>query len=51
MEKKSGSRPMKEILTRLEEFEYIKCLIFPEHVILKVSPPAGVGQAGRFFYV
>ena len=36
MEKKSGSRPMKEILTRLEEFEYIKCLIFPEHVILKV---------------
>ncbi|XP_043205881.1 inositol hexakisphosphate and diphosphoinositol-pentakisphosphate kinase-like isoform X4 [Amphibalanus amphitrite] len=35
MEKKSGSRPMKEILTRLEEFEYIKCLIFPEHVILK----------------
>ena len=50
MEKKSGSRPMKEILTRLEEFEYIKCLIFPEHVILKVrtpSEPAAGVMGGR----
>ncbi|XP_066980667.1 inositol hexakisphosphate and diphosphoinositol-pentakisphosphate kinase 2 isoform X38 [Macrobrachium rosenbergii] len=35
MEKKSGSKPMKEILTRLEEFEYIRTVIFPEEVILK----------------
>ena len=34
MEKKSLSKPMREILTRLEEFEYIKTLIFPEHVVL-----------------
>lgn len=37
MEKKSGSKPMKEILTRLEEFEYLRPVIFPEEVILKVS--------------
>ena len=37
MEKKSGSKPMKEILTRLEEFEFIRTCIFPEDVILKVS--------------
>jgi inositol hexakisphosphate/diphosphoinositol-pentakisphosphate kinase len=37
MAKKTLSKPMKEILTRLEEFEYIKTLIFPESVILKVS--------------
>ncbi|XP_042241884.1 inositol hexakisphosphate and diphosphoinositol-pentakisphosphate kinase 2-like isoform X3 [Homarus americanus] len=35
MEKKSGSKPMKEILTRLEEFEFICTVIFPEEVILK----------------
>ena len=38
MEKKTLSRPMTEILTRLEEFEYIKPLIFPESVIINVSP-------------
>ncbi len=37
MEKKSRSKPMGEILTRLEEFEYIKTTIFPEKVILNVS--------------
>ena len=37
MEKKTLSRPMTEILTRLEEFEYIKPLIFPESVIINVS--------------
>lgn len=36
MAKKSQSKPMKEILTRLDEFEYIKMLVFPEEVILKV---------------
>ncbi|XP_063985892.1 inositol hexakisphosphate and diphosphoinositol-pentakisphosphate kinase isoform X6 [Diachasmimorpha longicaudata] len=35
MAKKSQSKPMKEILTRLEEFEYIKILVFSEEVILK----------------
>ncbi|GFS75030.1 inositol hexakisphosphate and diphosphoinositol-pentakisphosphate kinase [Nephila pilipes] len=34
MEKKSQSKPMKEILTRLEEFEYLKTVVFPEDVIL-----------------
>jgi len=34
MAKKSTSKPMKEILTRLEEFEYIRTVIFPEAVIL-----------------
>lgn len=34
MEKKSESRPMKEILKRLEEFEYIKTLVFTEQTIL-----------------
>ncbi|KAK8789151.1 hypothetical protein V5799_021064 [Amblyomma americanum] len=38
MAKKSQSKPMKEILTRLEEFEYIKTVVFPEEVILNVSP-------------
>lgn len=37
MAKKSQSKPMKEILTRLDEFEYIKMLVFPEEVILKLS--------------
>ena len=37
MEKKTLSKPMKEILTRLEEFEYIKTVIFAENVILQVK--------------
>lgn len=36
MAKKSQSKPMKEILTRLGEFEYLKMLVFPEEVILQV---------------
>ncbi len=36
MGKKSGSKPMLEILARLDEFEYVKTLIFPEETILKV---------------
>lgn len=36
MSKKSQSKPMKEILTRLEEFEYLKMIVFPEEVILQV---------------
>ncbi|XP_047485694.1 inositol hexakisphosphate and diphosphoinositol-pentakisphosphate kinase 2-like isoform X2 [Penaeus chinensis] len=35
MEKKSHSKPMKEILSRLEEFEFLRPVIFPEDVILK----------------
>ncbi|XP_067637668.1 inositol hexakisphosphate and diphosphoinositol-pentakisphosphate kinase isoform X16 [Eurosta solidaginis] len=35
MAKKTQSKPMKEILTRLQEFEFIKMMIFPEEVILK----------------
>ncbi|XP_054281361.1 inositol hexakisphosphate and diphosphoinositol-pentakisphosphate kinase 2 [Macrosteles quadrilineatus] len=35
MAKKSQSKPMKEILTRMEEFEYIKMIVFPEEVILQ----------------
>ncbi|XP_014085366.3 inositol hexakisphosphate and diphosphoinositol-pentakisphosphate kinase isoform X11 [Bactrocera oleae] len=35
MAKKTQSKPMKEILTRLQEFEFIKMLIFSEDVILK----------------
>lgn len=27
---------MKEILTRLQEFEFLKVVVFPEEVILKV---------------
>ncbi|KAF2893733.1 hypothetical protein ILUMI_12427 [Ignelater luminosus] len=37
MAKKSQSKPMKEILTRLQEFEYIKVTVFPEEVILEKS--------------
>lgn len=37
MSKKSQSKPMKEILTRLEEFEYLKTVVFPEDVILNVK--------------
>lgn len=36
MAKKSESKPMKEILTRLDDFEYIKTIVFPEETILKV---------------
>lgn len=36
MAKKSNSKPMKEILARLDEFDYIKTVIFPEETILKV---------------
>ncbi|CAH1790258.1 unnamed protein product [Owenia fusiformis] len=35
MKKKSSSRPMQEILERLELFQYIETLIFDEDVILK----------------
>jgi len=35
MAKKAQSKPMKEILTRLQEFEFIKILTFEEDVILK----------------
>lgn len=34
MAKKSQSKPMREILTRLEEFELIRTIVFPEEVIL-----------------
>uniref|UniRef100_A0A1Q3FFW2 Inositol hexakisphosphate and diphosphoinositol-pentakisphosphate kinase n=1 Tax=Culex tarsalis TaxID=7177 RepID=A0A1Q3FFW2_CULTA len=34
MAKKSQSKPMKEILTRLQEFEFIKMVVFSEEVIL-----------------
>ena len=44
MEKKTLSKPMKEILTRLEEFEYIKTCIFTEKVILEVSNLSSVSQ-------
>ena len=37
MEKKSLSKPMREILSRIEEFEYIETIIFPEHLIVNVS--------------
>lgn len=37
MEKKTQSKPMKEILTRLQEFEYIKVIVFQEDVILHVN--------------
>ena len=36
MAKKSNSKPMKEILARLDEFDYITTKIFPEETILKV---------------
>jgi hypothetical protein len=36
MAKKSESKPMKEILTRLDDFDYIQTLVFPEETILKV---------------
>lgn len=36
MAKKSQSKPMKEILTRLQEFEFIKVVVFEEDTILLV---------------
>ncbi|XP_063706577.1 inositol hexakisphosphate and diphosphoinositol-pentakisphosphate kinase isoform X3 [Culicoides brevitarsis] len=35
MAKKTQSKPMKEILSRIQEFEFIRMVIFPEEVILK----------------
>ncbi|XP_055525470.1 inositol hexakisphosphate and diphosphoinositol-pentakisphosphate kinase isoform X3 [Wyeomyia smithii] len=35
MAKKSQSKPMKEILTRLQEFEFIRMIVFSEEIILK----------------
>lgn len=37
MAKKTQSKPMKEILTRLQEFEYIRMVVFDEDVIIKVN--------------
>ena len=36
MAKKTMSKPMKEILSRLNEFEYIETIIFPEDIIVNV---------------
>ena len=36
MGKKTLSKPMKEILSRLNEFEYIETIIFPEDIIVNV---------------
>ncbi|KAL1140765.1 hypothetical protein AAG570_000695 [Ranatra chinensis] len=35
MAKKSQSKPMREILTRLQEFQYIRMLVFPENIIVQ----------------
>lgn len=35
MKKKSFSKPMKEILNRLAEFEYLKMIVFEEELLLK----------------
>ncbi|XP_058813048.1 inositol hexakisphosphate and diphosphoinositol-pentakisphosphate kinase isoform X3 [Topomyia yanbarensis] len=35
MAKKSQSKPMKEILTRLQEFEFIRMIVLSEEIILK----------------
>ena len=54
MEKKSASKPMREILTRLEEFEYLKTAIFPEEVILNVSSQISMSISRRdltFFFL
>jgi len=37
MAKKSESKSMKEILTRLDDFDQIKTIVFPEETILKVK--------------
>ena len=36
MKKKSFSKPMKEILNRLAEFEYLKMIVFEEELLLKL---------------
>ena len=36
MGKKTMSKPMKEILSRLDQFEYIETIIFPEDIIVNV---------------
>ena len=43
MGKKTLSKPMKEILSRLDEFDYIQTLIFPEDIILNVSKDLQTG--------
>lgn len=48
MAKKSQSKPMKEILTRLEEFEYIKVIVFGEEVILKVININQIMRSGKY---
>lgn len=47
MAKKSESKPMKEILNRLDEFEYIKTIVFPEETILKVSQSSSMVKSAR----
>lgn len=37
MAKKSNSKPMREILARLDEFDYIKTVVILEETILKVT--------------
>ena len=37
MAKKSESKPMREILTRLQEFQYIRVHVFPEEIIVEVN--------------
>ena len=37
MAKKSESKPMREILNRMDEFEYIKTIVFAEETVLKVN--------------
>ena len=46
MAKKTESKPMKEILTRLQEFEYIRTEVFPEDVILNKKVEDWPGSHG-----
>ena len=48
MEKKTHSKPMTEILNRLQEFVYIKTVIFKESVILNF-PGKRIGIECRYF--
>merc|ERR1719362_2730264 len=48
MEKKSLSKPMTEILSRMGEFEYIKTVIFPEDTIVNVSKVLTRPQVSHF---
>ena len=48
MEKKSLSKPMTEILSRMGEFEYIKTVIFPEDTIVNVSKVLKRPQMSHF---